>query len=143
MDPQTLHTLMTTVQSVEASLDTAPDSWPQHLEAIRSITAVFEITDTRPDDARRRWQLPLIRLAQRVAFADADHGPTTDMADWCLRQLLTLLPVYPNNVEILACKSSSHPRCCTLADCRGDGPKLVVARAKGTSKHRTSGKRPL
>ncbi|KAL6168314.1 hypothetical protein ACJQWK_05965 [Exserohilum turcicum] len=104
MDPQTLHTLMTTVQSVEASLDTAPDSWPQHLEAIRSITAVFEITDTRPDDARRRWQLPLIRLAQRVAFADADHGPTTDMADWCLRQLLTLLPVYPNNVEILACQ---------------------------------------
>ncbi|KAI2477970.1 hypothetical protein Ptr902_10653 [Pyrenophora tritici-repentis] len=101
MDIQMTQTLMATVELMNTTLDTAPDSWRDHLQAIRTTTDDFELADTTPDEERRRWQIPLISVFQRVAFADADNGPTPDIADWCLRQLLTLLHVYPSDVEIL------------------------------------------
>ncbi|KAI1515786.1 hypothetical protein PtrSN002B_009298 [Pyrenophora tritici-repentis] len=101
MDIQMTQTLMATVELMNTTLDTAPDSWRDHLQAIRTTTDDFELADTTPDEERRRWQIPLISVFQRVAFADADNGPIPDIADWCLRQLLTLLHVYPSDVEIL------------------------------------------
>ncbi|EDU50980.1 hypothetical protein A1F94_007216 [Pyrenophora tritici-repentis] len=108
MDIQMTQTLMATVELMNTTLDTAPDSWRDHLQAIRTTTDDFELADTTPDEERRRWQIPLISVFQRVAFADADNGPIPDIADWCLRQLLTLLHVYPSDVEILDCKSQLH-----------------------------------
>lgn len=102
-----LHMLMATVELVNANLDTAPNSWRDQLPAIRNITTSFEISDTAPEQSRRCWQIPLITVVQRVAFADADNGPIPDIADWCLRQLLTLLALYPQDPDILACKLNS------------------------------------
>ncbi|KAJ5059426.1 hypothetical protein J3E74DRAFT_428980 [Bipolaris maydis] len=102
MDSQMLHMLTATVELVNANLDTEPNSWRHQLPAIRNITNSFEISDTAPEQSRRYWQMPLVTVVQRVALADADNGPVSDIADWCLRQLLTLLALYPQDPEILA-----------------------------------------
>jgi hypothetical protein len=105
MDESMIERLMTTVDLINTNLDISPDSWRDQLAAIRNITVSFEITDTAPDETRRNWQLPLISVFQRVAFADADAGAIKDLADWCLRQLLVLLQIYPDDVDILTCES--------------------------------------
>jgi hypothetical protein len=103
MDQNAVNSLMSTVGLISTNLDTRPDSWREQLQAIRSTTRSLEILDGSPEEAQKRWQLPLISVFQRVAFADADNGPVQDVADWCLRQALTLLHLYPQDVEILAC----------------------------------------
>src|SRR3954466_8015108 len=104
MNSQMIQTLMATVELMNANLDRAPDSSRAHLQAIRTTTNDLELVDATPDEERKRWQMPLISVFQRVAFANADGGALLDIADWCLRQLLTLLHVYPGDVEILACE---------------------------------------
>jgi hypothetical protein len=104
MDHNMIQRLMETVELINANLDTSPASWRDQLPAIRNTTASFEIADTVPDEERRNWQLPLISVFQRVAFADADNGAVQDLGDWCLRQLVTLLQIYPENVDILTCE---------------------------------------
>lgn len=101
MNNQMIHRLMAAVQLINTNLDTAPGSWRNQVQAIRSITSTLELTDRTPDNTHRGWQVAFIYVAQRVAFADADNGSVTDVADWCLRQLLALLTLYPNDVEIL------------------------------------------
>lgn len=101
MDTATVGNLMSTVELISSNLDLRPESWREQLQAIRSTTRSLEIVDTVPEEARKSWQLPLIRVFQRVAFGDADNGPVQDLADWCLRQALTLLHVYPEDTEIL------------------------------------------
>ena len=104
MDNNAVHSLMSTVELISANLDTRPESWREQVQAIRNTTRSLEILDRTPDGSRMRWQLPLVSVFQRVAFADADNGAVQDVADWCLRQALTLLHLYPDNVEILACR---------------------------------------
>lgn len=104
MDDRMVDVLMSTVELISNNLDVAPYSWRGQLPAIRSITASLELSDTTPDEGRRRWQLPLISVFQRVAFADADAGIVHDIADWCLRQALVLLQVYPQDADLLARK---------------------------------------
>ncbi|KAG9188118.1 hypothetical protein G6011_02041 [Alternaria panax] len=101
MDSSMIQRLMETVRLINTNLDTSPASWRDQLPAIRNTTVSFEIADTTPDEERRNWQLPLISLFQRVAFADADNGPVQDLADWGLRQLVTLLQIYPDDVDVL------------------------------------------
>lgn len=95
---------MATVELIASTLDRAPESWRDHLQAIRNITASLELLDSAPDPTRLEWQLPLITVFQRVSYADADAGGVPDIANWCLRQALTLLQVYPDNVDLQACK---------------------------------------
>ncbi|KAF2105380.1 hypothetical protein BDV96DRAFT_509438 [Lophiotrema nucula] len=102
MDESTVSTLVATVQLISTTLDSNPHGWRDQLHVIRGITASLEILDTAPDDARKRWQLPLVTVFQRVAFVDADNGGVPDIADWCLRQSLALLHLYPDDVDILA-----------------------------------------
>jgi len=104
MDDSMIQRLMETVQLINTNLDTSPASWRDQLPAIRNTIVSFEITDSVPEEERRNWQLPLISVFQRVAFADADNGVIQDLADWCLRQLVTLLQIYPDNVDILTRK---------------------------------------
>lgn len=106
MDNQTIYRLIAAIQLINTNLDTAPGSWRDQVQAIRSITTTLELTDRTPDGTHRHWQVAFINVAQRVAFADADNGFVTDVADWCLRQLLALLSLYTNDVEILSCRSS-------------------------------------
>jgi hypothetical protein len=103
MDQNAVNSLMSTVNLISTNLNTRPESWREQLQAIRSTTMSLEILDGTPEEARKRWQLPLISVFQRVAFADADNGLVQDVADWCLRQALTLLHLYPQDVDILAC----------------------------------------
>ncbi|KAF2270382.1 hypothetical protein CC78DRAFT_573656 [Lojkania enalia] len=101
MDEHMINSLMSTVDLISSTLDAAPHSWRDQLHIIRNITASLDITDSTPDEARKRWQFPLINVFQRVAFADADNGGVGDIADWCLRQALALLQLYPDDVGIL------------------------------------------
>lgn len=104
-----MRTLMSTVELIAATLDTAPDSWRAHLQSIQNITAVLEFSDTHPDQSRRQWQLPLITVFQRVAYADADSGGVPDIANWCLKQMVTLLQIYPEDIELLTREASISP----------------------------------
>jgi hypothetical protein len=131
MDAKAIRALLSTVELIAATLDAAPDSWRDHLQAVRSITAALELTDSTPDEVRRQWQVPLISVFQRLAFADADSGGVPDVANCkhpgyttstrhpltcspgCLRQALTLLQVYPEDVELLT-RESSNDTCTSL-----------------------------
>lgn len=106
MDDNAIRTLMTTVSIISNNLDVRPDSWREQLPSVRYATSTFEILDTVASPARRQWQLPLVSVFQRVAFGDADTGPAQDVADWCLRQGLRLLHLYPEDTEILSCGSN-------------------------------------
>jgi hypothetical protein len=70
-------TLRSTVDLIASTLDTNPTAWRDHLQAIRNITVSLEFLDSAPDEARKQWQLPLLRVFQRVAFADAYVNPGT------------------------------------------------------------------
>lgn len=105
MDDNTVRNFMSTAELISATLDVAPESWRDHLQAIRNITSSLELLHTNPDEQERQWQLPLVAMFQRVAYADADNGGVPDIANWCLRQTLTLLQVYPEDVDLLARKS--------------------------------------
>lgn len=108
MDGNTIHDLMTTFELVSDNLDSKPESWREHLQTVRSVIASFEILDTVPNEAREQWQLRLISVFQRVAFGDADNGAVQDVADWCLRQELILLHLYPQDVEVLTSMYNLH-----------------------------------
>lgn len=119
MDAKAIKALNSTVELIITTLDASPDSWRDHLQAVRSITSSLELSDSAPDEVRRQWQLPLINVFQRVAFADADNGGVPDVANCkrlectasirhaltctlgCLRQALTLLQVYPEDIGLL------------------------------------------
>lgn len=107
-DETCLRWLVATVELINTTLDTAQDSWRDHLQAIRSITACLEFSDVTPDGERRQWQLPLIAAFQRVAYADADSGGVSDIANWCLKQAVTLLQVYSEDVDLLTRKYLCH-----------------------------------
>jgi hypothetical protein len=96
---------MSTVQLIAASLDTAHDRWRDHLQSIRDITAVLEFSDTHANESRMHWQLPLVTVFQRVAYAEPDSGGVSDIANWCLKQAVTLNEIYPDNIELLTRKS--------------------------------------
>jgi hypothetical protein len=81
MDAKATEALIYTVRLISATLDAAPDSWRDHLQAVRNITASLELSDSTPDGLRRQWQVPLIQVFQRVAFADADNGGVLDIAN--------------------------------------------------------------
>lgn len=102
MDEQTIASLISTADLISATLDTNPGAWRDRLQIIRDITASLEILDNVPDQTRKQWQLPLVTAFQRVAFADADSGGVPDIANWCLRQELTLLSLYPDDVDLIA-----------------------------------------
>lgn len=95
---------MSTVDHINTALENNHDSWRDHLYAVRSVTGVLDFGDTSPDEDRRGWQLPLITAFQRVAFADADSGGVLDIANWCLKQAVTLHQVYSNDVDLLICR---------------------------------------
>ena len=100
-DEDAVGTLMATVQLITTALDANPEDWRNHLQDIRNVTAVLEFTDIHPNETRRVWQTTLITTFQRVAYADADSGGVLDISDWCLKQAVTLLSLYPENVELL------------------------------------------
>jgi hypothetical protein len=103
MDDTAILNLMSIVALIARNLDIRPDSWREQLPSVRYTTATLEILDTVPNQARKQWQLPLVSVFQRVAFGDADNGPVQDVADWCLRQGLKLMNLYPTDAEIMAC----------------------------------------
>lgn len=104
-----VNNLMSTIDLISTTLDSHPESWREQLQAIRDTTNNLDFSDSTPNNARKQWQIPLITVFQRVAFADADNGPIHDIADWCLRQTLTLLHVYPDDTILLSRKLPSIP----------------------------------
>ena len=99
---------MSTAKTINSTLDIAPDSWKDHLQTIRDIIAGLECSDANPDEARMLWQLPLITVFQRVAYSDADSGGVSDIANWCLKQAVTLLQVYPEDIDLLTRNQLVH-----------------------------------
>ena len=92
---------MSTVDLISTTLDTNPGGWRDQLQAIRNVTVSLEFLDSTPEEAQRRWQIPLIDVFQRVAFIDADNGGIIDIVNLCLRQSLSLLHLYPEDVNLL------------------------------------------
>jgi hypothetical protein len=107
MDEERINTLLSTLDVIRATLDVSPTSWRDQLQAVRDITASLELVDTTANETQKHWQLPLITIFQRLAFTDADNGGAPDIANWCLRQAVTLLQLYPNDVSLLTCKQPS------------------------------------
>lgn len=107
MDESSVASLRTLATEIATALELNPTSWRDHLQAIRGVTASLDILDAAPDPANREWQLPLLQVFQRVAFADADNGGVPDIANWVLRQALALLQVSSDDVELLFCASSA------------------------------------
>jgi hypothetical protein len=118
MNAEATEALISTVGLIAATLDVAPDSWTDHLQAVRNITGSLDLSDTVPDRVRRHWQVPLITVFQRVAFGDPDNGGVLDVSNCkrprqhrfpclltcsagCLRQALTLLQIYPEDIDLL------------------------------------------
>jgi hypothetical protein len=118
MNTEATEALISTVELIAATLDVAPDSWTDHLQAVRNVTGSLDLSDTVPDGVRRHWQVPLITVFQRVAFGDPDNGGVLDVSNCkrplhpssacllnrsagCLRQALTLLQLYPENIDLL------------------------------------------
>lgn len=133
MDDNAVRTLITTVGIISNNLDIRPDSWREQLPSVRYTTSTFEILDTVPSPARRQWQLPLVSVFQRVAFGDADTESVQDVADWCLRQGLRLLQLYPEDADILSCMSNSD--LLTSTDVSSDWTQLAVTSTKVVGKH--------
>ncbi|KAF1951924.1 hypothetical protein CC80DRAFT_423781 [Byssothecium circinans] len=107
MDQGAVAALMRTVHLISTNLDATQDSWRDHLQTVRSIICLLDFSDAVQDNALKEWQLPVITVFQRVAYADVDSGGSGvfDIADWCLRQTLTLLQTYPEEADLLARKS--------------------------------------
>ena len=103
MDQRAVETLLSTVDLITTTLDHNPGAWRDRLQTIRSITSSLEMSDTVPDQSRRQWQVPLVSAFQQVAFIDADSGGVLDIADWCLKQELSMITLYPQDVELLTC----------------------------------------
>lgn len=101
MNNSVLSNLISTVKAIAVNLDVRPDSWHEQLQAVRNTTSSVHFLDTSPDEASLQRQILLISVFQRVAFADADNGAVQDVADWCLRQALHLLNVFPDNIVLL------------------------------------------
>lgn len=139
MDDNAVGTLMASVTLISSNLDIRPDSWRDQLPSVRYTTSTFEITDSVPSTARKQWQLPLVSVFQRVAFGDADTGPAQDVADWCLRQGLRLLQLYPEDVEILSCEMTSL--LLIFTDIFSDWTQLAFASTEVVGKHLSSGSR--
>jgi hypothetical protein len=108
MDDNAVRNLMYSINLIATNLNTRPESWREQLQAVRYTTSSHEFTDTVPSESRKQWQVPMVDVFQRVAFADADNGAIQDVADWCLRQLLTLYRLYPQDVTILRCELLLH-----------------------------------
>lgn len=108
MDANSIETIMATVESIAMKLDMAHDSWGDHLQAVRQITAVLEFSDKSPAPFHKEWQIRILVVFQRVAYADADSGGIPDIGDWCLKQAVTLLQVYPEDIELLTCKKTDN-----------------------------------
>lgn len=81
MDANATEALVSTVELIEATLNANPDSWRDHIQAVRNITSSLELSDPTPNSVRKQWQMPLITTFQRVAFADADNGGILDIAN--------------------------------------------------------------
>lgn len=104
MDDQTFETVSATVDQIATSINTAPDQWVEHLAAARQVTTSLELATVVHEHAGRQWQIWLIAVLQRFAYCDTDSGGVLDIANWCLRQALTLLELSPRDVDLMRCK---------------------------------------
>ncbi|KAF2009854.1 hypothetical protein BU24DRAFT_66131 [Aaosphaeria arxii CBS 175.79] len=101
MDHHDIVDIDSNIELVNAMLDADPQSWRDHLRIIRTIIATTDMSSITPNQGRKASQIQMIRVCQRVAYADADNGGMLDIGNWCLRQALSLLSLYPNEVGVL------------------------------------------
>ncbi|KAF2806923.1 uncharacterized protein BDZ99DRAFT_393927 [Mytilinidion resinicola] len=101
MDNQSFETVTATVNQIATVIDTAPDQWREYLVAARQITAHLELTNVIHEHASRQWQIWLIDVLQRFAYSDTDSEGVPDIANWCLRQALTVLELAPGEADLM------------------------------------------
>ncbi|KAF2498857.1 hypothetical protein BU16DRAFT_455968 [Lophium mytilinum] len=101
MEAPSFETATATVDRIAIVIDTAPHQWREHLVAARHITAHLELTNVHHEYASRQWQIWLIGVLQRLAYSDTDSEGVPDIANWCLRQALTILELAPGEVDLM------------------------------------------
>lgn len=97
MDYQTFNT----VNQISAMLDTNPDDWRNYVTLARNVMASMHTLAPSTDPTERQRQNWHIDVFQRLAYSDVDNGGVADIANWCVRQALTLLQHQPEDVDLL------------------------------------------
>jgi hypothetical protein len=101
MDNHCLETTIATVNQIAIVIDTPLNAWREHLPAARQITASLELANVAHEQIGRPQQIWLIDVLQRFAYSDTDSGGVSDITNWCLRQALTLLELWTEEVELM------------------------------------------
>ncbi|OCK75798.1 hypothetical protein K432DRAFT_396965 [Lepidopterella palustris CBS 459.81] len=101
MERESIGALMTTIAQISSMLDTNPNDWREHLPSARHVTASLDFVNYPAGPEEKQRQIQIIELFQRFAHIDVDSGGITDVSSWCLRQSLSLLQLYPEDVDLL------------------------------------------
>lgn len=101
MEADRVSTCLAIVGRIQAALENRQAERSSYLTAARSVLSSVDQSSFLglPSDSEdRRW---IIEVLQRLAFHEADVGPVSDIADWCLRQWLSLLQDDANSTAVL------------------------------------------
>ena len=101
-----------TVREIDQMLASNPSNWREYLNDARSILDDVEASGFVNETAQTADQVWLIGILQQLAFSEPDTGSPRDIAEWCLRQWLTILQTRPQNVPALKGEISAlftHP----------------------------------
>ena len=90
-----------TVREIDQMLTSNPSNWRDHLDDARSILDDIEASGFINETAQTADQVWLIGILQQLAFSEPDTGSPRDIAEWCLRQWLTVLQTRSQNVSAL------------------------------------------
>lgn len=90
-----------TVREIDQMLIVNPNNWQNHLNDARNILNDIESSGFINETARTTDQIWVINIIQRLAFSEPDTGSPRDIAEWCLRQWLSILHTRPQNVPAL------------------------------------------
>ncbi|KAI9878128.1 MAG: hypothetical protein M1830_001811 [Pleopsidium flavum] len=96
-----LVTCRTSVARIYSMLQTSPDEWESYVGSARSVMASIDVTPFMADPNKIEEQIWIIEGLQKLAFRAQGSGGLSDVADWCLRQWLSLLHNHPENIDAL------------------------------------------
>lgn len=128
MEADRVSTCLAIVGRIQEALNNRQEERSSYLTAARSVLSSIDQSSFLglPSDSKdRRW---IIEVLQRLAFHEADVGPVSDIADWCLRQWLSLLQDDAQSIAVLqrTCALKPPLECTKFARHR---PILVIESA--------------
>ena len=90
-----------TVRDIGQMLASNPNDWQSYLASARRLLDDIEASGYMNETTQTANQVWLIDTLQQLAFSEPDTGSARDIAEWCLRQWLTVLQTRPQNASAL------------------------------------------